>query len=130
MFTIQQIIQAQSKVKSGAYFPKLIQEMKSFAITQYENYVSNGKSQYFGANSNIVQGESKYTKLPVNRNSSAEKLKQALSIHQIGKTDYKTFCAHSAETGVEKWISNLQEMTFSYFDIDGNILVVESIPIP
>ena len=42
-----------------------------------------------------------------------------LKIHQQGETDYFAFCKHCAETGIEKWIMSLQNMTCTYFDKSG-----------
>ncbi len=56
------------------------------------------------------------------------KFKQYLKIHQQGQTDYLTFCKHSAETGVEKWTVDLLEMTCTYYDKAGNIMLMEEIP--
>lgn len=57
-----------------------------------------------------------------------KKFKHYLKIHQQGQMDYATFCKHCAETGVEKWIVNLNIMTCTYYGKDGNELLVEHIP--
>ena len=44
MFTIEQIQSAHSKVKSGADFPKYIQEIKALGVTSYETYVEDGRT--------------------------------------------------------------------------------------
>jgi len=130
MFTITQIQDASKKVKSGADFPRLVQELKAMGITHYENQVVDGRTRYFGTGSFVVNGVAKYPSLPVNDKGSAEKLKHALSIHQQGQTDYLTFCRHAAEAGVEKWITHMLDMTVTYFDKDNNKLVAEPIPLP
>ena len=66
-------------------------------------------------------------KLEVADTSSAERLQQALGIHQQGETDYPTFCKHAAEAGVEKWTVNTIDMLFNYFDKAGHAMVVEEI---
>lgn len=77
-----------------------------------------------------IQGESKYPNMTINPNSSAEKLKHTISIHQQGQTDYPTFCNQAADAGVEKWTTNILEMTVSYIDKQGIELTVEPIPLP
>lgn len=39
MFTVEQIEQAHGKVKSGADFPKYIQEIKALGVTSFETWV-------------------------------------------------------------------------------------------
>ena len=42
MFSMEQITQAHSKVKSGAGFPAYIAEIKQLGVTSYETHVSDG----------------------------------------------------------------------------------------
>jgi uncharacterized protein YbcV (DUF1398 family) len=128
MFTTQQIHKASSKVKSGADFPRLVQDLKSMGVDYYINYVFDGKTKYVGNDEFVLTGEAKYSPLIIADNSSAEKLKTALSIHQQGQTDYLTFCKQAADAGVEKWRTDIKNMTVAYYDKKGHVLVTESIP--
>lgn len=130
MFTKDQIQEAFYKVKSGADFPQFVQDLKSIGVTHYDNYVSDGCTLFYGANGFMLKGDAKYPTLPVNRISSAEALKQAIEIHQQGKTDYPTFCKQAANAGVEKWTTHMLEMTVTYLDKNGEKLTVEPIPTP
>ena len=60
--------------------------------------------------------------------TDSEKFKAQLKVHQQGKTDYFTFCKDCAETGIEKWIVDLNKMTCVYYDKYGNEILVEEIP--
>ena len=57
-------------------------------------------------------------------------VKTQLKEHQQGKTDYFTFCKSCAETGIEKWVVSLIDMTCIYYDKIGNKILVEQIPQP
>ena len=128
MFTQQQILNALSKVKTGADYPRLVQELKLLGIVKYDHFVVNGSNIYFGADNYRVTIEHDQPKIPVSEDSSKEKLQHALQIHQAGQTDYPTFCVQAGEAGVEKWECDLKKMTVSYVDGKGKVLVVESIP--
>ncbi|MEZ4793642.1 MAG: DUF1398 family protein [Gelidibacter sp.] len=130
IFTIDQIHEALNKVKSGADFPQFVQDLKSIGVTHYDNYVVDGRTKYYGTNDCVVDGEPKYPPMPVNTNSSADKLKHSISIHQQGQTDYPTFCIQAAGAGVEKWTTDMIEMTVTYLDKKGNKLTVEPISQP
>lgn len=127
MFTLFQIKEAHSKVKSGADFPAYIQELKKMEITHYEAYVSDGHIKYHGKNDFEIVSESKYNPLEIN-NKYQEQFLADLKAHQQGKTDYLTFCTDCAKSGVEKWIVDLNEMTCTYFDMSGNNVLIENIP--
>ncbi|MCO6173479.1 DUF1398 domain-containing protein [Flavobacterium sp. NRK F10] len=129
MFTIEQIHKAFQKVKSGADFPQFVQDLKEIGVTHYDNFVSDGRTKYYGKDFSL-DGESKYPKIEVHNSSSAEKLKYAISIHQQGQTDYLTFCQQAADAGVEKWTTHMIEMTVTYLDKAEHKLSVEPIPKP
>ena len=128
MFTVEQIKEAHSKVKSGADFPAYIQEIKALGVIHYEAYVSDGHIDYHGYNDYTVKVLAKYTSLVVVDSTDSELFKIELKAHQQGKTDYFTFCKDCAENGIEKWIVNLDEMTCIYYDKIGNEILVEQIP--
>ena len=49
MFTVTQIEEAHSKVKSGADFPKYIQEIKSFGVLGFTTWVKDSHTDYICA---------------------------------------------------------------------------------
>lgn len=128
MFTIEQIKSAHSRVKSGADFPKYIQELISLGVKSYDCFVADGHTEYSGENGFEIKSAAKYDEIFVAENARIEQFKHYLKIHQAGETDYLTFCNHSAETGVEKWKVAMTEMTCIYFDKKGNQILIETIP--
>ena len=128
MFTVEQIKTAHSKVKSGADFPKYIQEIKQLGVTAFETWVSDSHTEYFGKNNFQTKSKAKYNDLLIADTSDKEKFVQYLKIHQQGVTDYLTFCKHCAATGIEKWFVSLDAMTCIYYDKAGNEILVEIVP--
>lgn len=128
MFTIEQIAAANAKVKSGADFPNLVQELIGLGITSNDVYVRDGHAEYFGKGDYSVSSGANYSPLKIADKSDPEKFTNYLKIHQQGQTDYPTFCRHSAETGVEKWTLDFDKMTCTYFDKAGNEILTENIP--
>ena len=128
MFTIEQIKAAHSKVKSGADFPKYIQEIKLLSVIGYETCVKDSHTKYFGKNGYHIESKPMYDPLTISEIVNKEKFSHCLKIHQEGKTDYHTFCKDCAETGIDKWVVSLDPMTCVYFDKVGNEVLVELIP--
>ena len=128
MFTVEQIDKAHEKVKSGADFPKYIQEIKQMGVTEYETWVNDNHTEYFGNNDYQAKSRPQYENLTIADSSNSEKFSQYLRIHQHGETSYFTFCKHCAETGIERWFVSLNEMTCTYYDKTGNVILVEQIP--
>lgn len=128
MFTIQQINEANAKVKTGADFPRLAQELFEMGVLTNDVYVNDGHAEFFGANDFVVKTPATHSILIINDVSDGEKFAHYLKIHQKGETDYPTFLQHSAETGIEKWTLDFVAKTCTYFDKKGNKILTENIP--
>ena len=130
MFTLDQIHTLHSKVKSGADFPQYVQDLIGLGVRSYEIFVADGSTTYWGLEDFQLKNLPRDQKLVVNDESSGERLRHVIKIHQAGQTDYPTFCAQAAEAGVEKWTLDLDRMKCIYFDKAGQVLVSEDIPTP
>jgi uncharacterized protein YbcV (DUF1398 family) len=128
MFTIQQIHEAHSKVKSGADFPKYMQDIIALGVTSFETFVFDNHTNYYGSNDFQTSSIGFSETLVIANESNVEQFKSDLKAHQQGKTDYMTFLNDCAKSGVEKWIVVMDKMTCSYYDLGGNEMVVEVIP--
>ncbi len=128
MFTIDQIEFAHSKIKSGAEFPTYIQEIKSLGVISFVTWVKNSQTQYFGKDDFVVTSEPKYDAMNISPVSNKDQFVIFLQMHQKGETDYISFCRHCAETGIVKWVVNLEKMTCIYFDTLGNEVLIEKVP--
>ena len=128
MFTVEQIKAAHSKVKSGADFPAYIQGIKKLGVTYYETFVSDGHTDYFGANHYKTTAPPKYTELTIAETSNVQQFNVDLKAHQQGKTDYLTFITMCATCGIEKWAVRMDRMTCTYYDKAGNEILTEQIP--
>ncbi len=128
MFTLEQIKEAHSKVKSGADFPAYIKEIKELGVTGYEAFVSDGHIDYFGAGNYQAAAGPKYPDLVIAGVSDRDQFKADLKAHQLGETDYPTFCSDCAKSGIEKWVIVMDGMTCTYYDKAGNEILVEAIP--
>jgi uncharacterized protein YbcV (DUF1398 family) len=128
MFTINQIKEAHSKVKSGADFPAYVQDIKQLGVTHYETFVSDGHTEYHGANDYKALSPAAYETLAIADVSDATQFKVELMAHQQGKSDYPTFCRVAASRGVEKWVVSILKMTCTYYDKSGEAMLVEDIP--
>ena len=128
MFTIQQIHEAHAKVKSGADFPKYIQEIIALGVTSFETFVFDNHTDYYGKDNYFTSSQGFSGTLPIANRSDVEQFKLDLKSHQQGHTDYMTFLKDCAKSGIEKWIVVMDKMTCSYYDINGNEMLMEKIP--
>lgn len=128
MFTIAQIKEVHSKVKSGADFPAYIQDLIELGVHGYDIFVYDGHEEYFGANNYRVAATKTYDAIAVTQSANKERFIEFLVMHQDGQTDYLTFCNHAAQCGIAKWSVNIIEMTCTYFDQSDAAILIEKIP--
>ncbi|MBF4519135.1 DUF1398 domain-containing protein [Flavobacterium sp. ANB] len=128
MFTIDQIKDAHSKVKSGADFPNYIQDLIILGVKGYDTFVNDGHVEYYGVNNYNVTADEKYAEIKVADTANKERFIEFLVMHQDGQTDYLTFCNHAAQCGIAKWRVDIIEMTCTYFDKAENEILIEKIP--
>ncbi|MEO6357510.1 MAG: DUF1398 family protein [Ferruginibacter sp.] len=130
MFDLKDVKEAHTKVKTGADFPKYVQELITLGVKKYNTYVSDGHTLFFGEDDYQIQSERKYAKLTIANISDKERFKHFLKSHHRGQTDYTTFCNNAAATGVEKWTVDMSQMTCTYYNKLNGTMLEEKIPTP
>lgn len=129
MFTIEQIKEAHSKVKSGADFPNYIQDLIILGVKGYDTFVNDGHVQYYGINNFTVTSDEKYDLIAIAASANKERFIEFLVMHQGGQTDYLTFCNHAGQCGISRWRVDIIEMTCTYFDQSDSEILIEKIPV-
>jgi uncharacterized protein YbcV (DUF1398 family) len=130
MFTIEQINALHPQSASGDSFPKYVNDIKALGIAAYDVYVVDGHTDYRGKDNESLSSSPLWLEKEIARPASPAKLEHTIKIHQLGKTDYQTFCQQAADSGVAKWTVDTEKMTCIYFDSDGTIIIEEAIPAP
>lgn len=128
MFTIDQIKEAHSKVKSGADFPNYIQDLIILGVKGYDTFVHDGHVEYYGINNYSLSSDEKYDAISIAPSANKERFIELLVMHQEGQTDYLTFCNDAARCGITRWRVDIIEMTCTYFDQSGSPILIEKIP--
>ena len=128
MFSLDQIKEANVKVKTGADFPGYVKELIQIGVVKYDTYVQDGRTKFEGQENFNIETEAKYPEVPLNELPDPEQFKHFLKLHQEGETDFPGFVSHAAATGIHKWTVDTREMTCSYYDKTGCPIHIESIP--
>lgn len=127
-FTLEQVHAAHAKVKSGADFPGYVQELKDLGMAGYTIDVRTGKTTYSDTEGEMLASDVVYEALPLNEVLNKEQFAERLKLHQQGGTDYPTFCKDCTDNGVAGWLLDFEQMTCTYFDVQGNDVLTEQIP--
>ncbi len=127
MFTLEEIASLHQKVKTGADFPQYARDLIDIGVTGYDTFVSDGHAKYFG-NPTVLTSPPKYTPLEIAKMMNKEHFIERLRLHQSWGSDYMTFCQDCASSGVEKWTLDMVARTCTYYDRNGETLIVEHFP--
>lgn len=127
MFTIEQINDAHEKLGTMKDFLSYVKALKLLGVEKYDSYVTDGHSQYFGAEGYSVKSEPVHEKLAIAKKADKERFLRHLALHEEGKTDYMTMSRGLAESGIAKWTVDTVAATISYYDEKGTPLLLESL---
>ncbi|MNK33699.1 hypothetical protein D3C87_521920 [compost metagenome] len=128
MFTLAQIESAHSNVESGKNFPTFAKTIKDLGVQTFETFVEDGSSIYKGNDGYEVSGVQQYAPILIFGIVNPDKFLANLRNHQQGNTDFFQFCKDCADSGIFKWIVDLNEKTCTYYDSEGNHIFEEQIP--
>ena len=128
MITLQQIKLAHAKVKSGADFPAYISDLIKLGVKSYETRVDNGSTIFSTKYSVPLVSEGIQPSRGVSSHVDRQRFISELKAHQQGRSGYPEFLSIAANTGISKWIVDMNSMTCTYFDFLGNEILVEEIP--
>jgi uncharacterized protein YbcV (DUF1398 family) len=128
MFTKEELETAHRNVRSGADFPAYIREISALGVVRFETAVRDGETVYADAHGHEVAGGPKYHPLEIAETPDAAGFAASLKAHQEGGSDFFTFCADCARSGIHHWTVRIGPMTCTYVDPAGNEILVEQIP--
>jgi uncharacterized protein YbcV (DUF1398 family) len=127
-FTEEGIRAAYARTRTGADFPRLIQDLKKLGIVSYDHMVEFGSNVFRDRHCQSASLRKMGLSVPVSDSADVELLKRHISDHQSGLTNYPELCGLAGAAGVEKWTSDLLAMTCTYFDKSGRRMHEELIP--
>lgn len=129
MFTLEQIAEAQSRVKSGADFPAYVQALIALGVERYTSWLTDGHIAYEGGGQ-LLTSPPKHAAHAVAPDRDDARFKERLLLHQRGGTDFPTFCNDARAAGVQRWVVDMRTMTCTYFSPQDEVMLVEAIPRP
>jgi uncharacterized protein YbcV (DUF1398 family) len=124
----EQLKIAHIHVKTEADFLKYVQDIKQLGLTRCEYIVRDGIVIYFDTQGQRTVSVPMYEPLKIANQSSVPRLRLAITLHQLGQTDFQAFCRKAADAGVENWVIDTFRMLCIYYDLAGNKMITEFMP--
>jgi len=127
MFTLEQINDIHDRLGHAEMLPQYLEALRSIGVDYYDSFVTDGHSEYFGKDDHTVISPPVHERLTIAETSNRESFLKHLDLHNQGKTSYLEMSKGLADSGIEKWTFDTNKMTITYYDKDGNEILVESI---
>ncbi len=129
MFTLTQIQEAHSKVKSGADFPNYTREIIRLGVARFETFVHDNHTDYYSKVGLQASSPPDPELLNVYAIARYAEFLRLLKSHQQGQTDFSAFRKDCASTGIHRWIVDLEDLTCTYYDQSGRTVLIEQISV-
>jgi len=127
MFTIEQINTIHDHLGKARTFLQYVQALHKLGVTCYDSFLSDGHSEYFGANGYSVHTPAIHQRLTIAANGDKVSLSKHLDLHAKGKTTYLELSKGLADSGVQKWTVDTAKHTMTFYDAAGSALLTETI---
>ena len=127
MFTLEQVNDIHDRLGNAGTLSQYLEALKSIGVDKYDSFITDGHSEYFGIDNQMVISPPVHKKLTIANTSSREDLLKHLNLHNQGKTNYLEMSRGLAESGIEKWSFDTSKMTITYYDTEGREMLVEAI---
>ena len=127
MFTLEQLNDIHDRLGTMEGFSQYVRALQALGVEKYDSYLADGHSEFFGKDGHKVVSPSVHDTLPISDVSDSEKAQEHLDLHNQGKTSYLEMSKGLADSGVEKWTVDTNNMTFACYDKQGNALLMEEV---
>lgn len=127
MFTLDQINDIHERLGKQATLPDYLRALKGIGVNKYDSFLTDGHSDYFGEDNQMIVSPPVYEKLTVAQPGNREEFLNHLKLHEQGEIDYFEMSKRLADSGIEKWTFDTNQMTITYYAKDGTEMLVEPI---
>ena len=127
MFTLEQITGIHDRLGTKETLGDYLRALRDIGVTTYDSYVTDGHSEYFGADGQMLVGPAFHETFVVAGTCDREQFLQYMRRVEQGEVGYHEMSRALAEHGVEKWTFDTEKLTITYLDKAGNELLGESL---
>jgi uncharacterized protein YbcV (DUF1398 family) len=127
VFTIEQIDDVHDRLGNAETLAQYLRALNAIGVETSDSFVADGHSEYFGKGGCKVVSAPAHEKLTIAETANRKSLLEHLRLHNQGETSYLEMSNGLADSGVEKWTFDMNEMTIAYYDRAGNEMLVEAV---
>jgi uncharacterized protein YbcV (DUF1398 family) len=127
VFTLAQIEELHGRLGRAESLSEYVRSLAALGVERYDSFVSDGHSEYMGADPLRVTSPAVHDELTVALTSDRDALSDHLRRHGEGSTNYLEMSKGLADGGIVKWTVDTHAMTMTFYDRAGEALLIEQI---
>ena len=127
MFTLEQINEIHDRLGNAETLAQYVKALNALGIETYDSYIEDGHSEYFGKSGHTVISPPAHETLAIADTSDREQFLKHLNLHNQGKTSYLEMSKGLADSGIEKWTVDTNNMTMAFYDKSEDEMFAETI---
>ena len=127
VFTMAQIDDLHARFGRVDMLGDYFRGLAKIGIARFVSFVSDGHSEYFGADGQRVVSSAHHEVLAIAEASDRAGFLDHLQRHRDGETSYLEMSAGLAASGVQKWVADTSALTMTYMDGAGRALLIDRV---
>jgi uncharacterized protein YbcV (DUF1398 family) len=127
MFTLEQITDIHDRLGNEDTLGRYLRALADIGVQTYDSYITDGHSEYFGADGEKLVGPAFHDSFAIAETCDKEEFLQYMQQVEQGDVGYVEMSKALADNGVEKWTFDTEELTITYLDKAGNVLLREKL---
>ena len=127
MFTLAQITDIHDRLGNEDTLGRYLRALAEIGIKTYDSYITDGHSEYFGADGQKLVGPAFHDSFAIAETCDKEQFLRYMQQVEQGEVGYAEMSKALADNGVEKWTFDTEELTITYLDKAGNVLLGEKV---
>jgi uncharacterized protein YbcV (DUF1398 family) len=127
MFTLEQVTDIHDRLGNSDTLGGYLRALRDIGVETYDSYITDGHSEYFGADGQRLVGPAFHETYAIDETCDKEQFLRYMRQVEQGDVGYEEMSKALADNGVEKWTFDTRELTITYVDKAGNVLLREEL---
>lgn len=127
MFTLEQITEIHDRLGNSDTLGPYLRALRGIGVATYDSYVTDGHAEYVGLDGRELVGPPFHETFAVADTCDRERFARFMRRVEEGGVGYVEMSKALADNGVEKWTFDTGELTITYLDRAGNVLLREDL---
>jgi uncharacterized protein YbcV (DUF1398 family) len=127
MFTLEQITDIHDRLGNSDTLGAYLHALRGIGVETYDSYITDGHAEYFGTDGQKLVGPAFHETFTIADTCDKEQFLRYMQQVEQGGVGYVEMSKALADNGVEEWTFNTEELTITYLDKAGNVLLSENL---